>query len=185
VTERSARRVRTFDIEGRRRPAVSVGGSDHFGLPAIAPGLREVNAYLGWFGPMSRAMQVSSAMGAAVAAVPGTRALARRLTGRFVKGSTGGPSAEERAKVRSHIAAIAYDASGRALAEVHVAGVDGYTYTGAMLAWSAARAAAGDLQAAGALGPVQAFGLRALEAGSAEAGISQVTAQQPAATAVG
>jgi short subunit dehydrogenase-like uncharacterized protein len=180
VTERSARRVRTFDVEGRQLPAVSVGASDHFGLPPLAPGLREVNAYLGWFGPMSRPMQVGSALGAAVAAVPGTRALAQRVTARFVRGSTGGPSAEERAQVRSHIVAVAYDHSGRELAEVHVTGVDGYTYTGAILAWSAARAAAGELHGTGALGPVEAFGLRALEQGSAEAGISPQAAWQPA-----
>ena len=40
---------------------VSVGTSEHFALPRVAPRLREVNAYLGWFGPASRAMQVFSA----------------------------------------------------------------------------------------------------------------------------
>ena len=53
-TERSARRYRTFEVNGRERPAVSVGASEHFGLPRVAPQLREVNAYLGWFGPGSR-----------------------------------------------------------------------------------------------------------------------------------
>ena len=50
VTERAARRMRTFDVDGDERPAVSVGTSEHFGLPRFAPQLREVNAYLGWFG---------------------------------------------------------------------------------------------------------------------------------------
>ena len=180
VTERSARRLRSFDVDGKQLPAVSVGASDHFGLPAVAPRLREVNAYLGWFGAMSRPMQVSAAAVSVVAAVPGARSLAQRVTGRFVKGSTGGPNAEQRAKVRSHIAAIAYDESGHELAEVHVTGVDGYTYTAGMLAWSAARAAAGGLRGTGALGPVEAFGLRELEAGAAESGIAEQAAQREA-----
>jgi hypothetical protein len=45
--------------------------------------------------------------------------------------------------------------------------------TGAILAWAAERAAAGDLLGTGALGPVDGFGLDALEAGVAEAGIKQ------------
>ena len=49
---------------GEQRSAVSVGASEHFGLPPLAPQLREVNAYLGWFGPASRAMQVGFAAGA-------------------------------------------------------------------------------------------------------------------------
>ena len=40
--------------------AVSVGSSEHFTLPRVAPQLREVNVYLGWFGPLARPMQVLS-----------------------------------------------------------------------------------------------------------------------------
>jgi len=92
---------------------------------------------------------------------------------RFVQGSTGGPGEEARSKSGSHIVAIAYDAAGRPLSEVHVSGVDGYTFTGRMLAWGADRVAAGALKGTGALGPVDAFGLDELVAGCAEAGISE------------
>jgi hypothetical protein len=68
---------------------------------------------------------------------------------------------------------IAYDAAGRPLTEVHVKGVDGYTFTGRMLAWGAERAAAHGLKGTGALGPVDAFGLDELVKGCAEAGISE------------
>ena len=44
------RRLRTVRVDGDELPAVSVGTSEHFGLPRFAPQLREVNAYLGWFG---------------------------------------------------------------------------------------------------------------------------------------
>ena len=84
-----------------------------------------------------------------------------------------GPDAEARSKSGSHIVAIAYDAAGRPLSEVHVKGVDGYTFTGRMLAWGADRAAAGALKGTGALGPVDAFGLDELVEGCAEAGISE------------
>ena len=54
---------------------MSVGSSEHFTLPRVAPQLREVNAYLGWFGPASRAMQVMSAGMSAVMKVPGVEGL--------------------------------------------------------------------------------------------------------------
>ena len=56
---------------------------------------------------------------------------------------------------------------------MHLSGVDGYTFTGRMLAWGAERAAAGALKGTGALGPVDAFGLDELVKGCAEAGISE------------
>jgi len=92
----------------------------------------------------------------------------------MVKGSTGGPDAEARLKSTSHIVGIVYDANGKQLSEVHVAGVNGYDFTGRILAWGAARAAEGGLHGAGALGPAEAFGLDELEQGCAEAGIARV-----------
>jgi hypothetical protein len=44
-----------------------------------------------------------------------------------------------------------------------------------MLAWGARAAAAGRLQAAGALGPVEAFGLDALTEGAGSAGIERIS----------
>ncbi len=152
-------------------------------FPMLAPQLEEVNAYLGWFGPLSRAMQVTSGVTSASMKLPGASRLWDAVTGRFVKGSTGGPDAEARAKQGSYAVAVAYDRGGAELAEVHVSGVDGYTYTGRMLAWGAERAAAGGLEGSGALGPVEAFGLDELEAGSAEAGISVAGDRAPARAA--
>jgi short subunit dehydrogenase-like uncharacterized protein len=139
----------------------------------VAPRLREVNVYLGWFGPASRAMQVMSAGTSVAMKLPGVDKLWSAAGERFVQGSTGGPDEEARSKSGSHIVAIAYDAVGRPLSEVHVSGVDGYTFTGRMLAWGADRAAAGALKGTGALGPVDAFGLDELVKGCAEAGISE------------
>jgi short subunit dehydrogenase-like uncharacterized protein len=170
---RPAARVRTFDAAGKERPGVSVGSSEHFSLPRLHPGLREVNVYLGWFGGASRAMQAFSAINAQITKIPGVRAGITALTGRFVKGSTGGPDAEARAGTGSTIVAIAYSPDGDELASVTVTGVNGYEFTGRILAWGASTAAATGMLAAGALGPPEAFGLDQLEAGCAEAGISR------------
>jgi short subunit dehydrogenase-like uncharacterized protein len=167
--ERTAKRVRSFQVGSKSREGVSVGSSEHFTLPRIAPQLREVNAYLGWFGPFTRPMQAFS-LGASL---PGASWLLKQAGERFVKGSTGGPDAEARAKSGSHVVAIAYDGAGRELAEVHVAGVDGYTFTGRVLAWGAHRAAEGGLQGTGALGPVDAFGLVGLTDGCRWAGLDE------------
>jgi short subunit dehydrogenase-like uncharacterized protein len=176
--ERGAKRVRGFSLHGRSRDGVSVGSSEHFALPRAAPQLREVNVYLGWFGPLARPLQVLS-LGLSL---PGASTLVRALGERFVNGSTGGPDAESRAKAGSHIVAIAYDGAGRELSEVHLTGVDGYTFTGRMLAWGAERAATGGLQGTGALGPVDGFGLVALTDGCRWAGLGEEGgSQEPSA----
>lgn len=174
VTERGAARMRTFDIGGKQRPGVSVGTSEHLSLPRVHDGLRDVDVFLGWFGPASRGVQAFSLATSAITRVPGAKGALDALVGRAVKGSTGGPGAESRAKTGSVILAEAQDPSGTVLASARLEGVNGYDFTAGMLAWSAEAAAAGGLQGTGALGPVDGFGLDALERGVAEAGISRV-----------
>jgi short subunit dehydrogenase-like uncharacterized protein len=171
-TERAAKRVRSFEVKGRERPAVSIGMSEHFSLPRVAPQLREVNTYLGWFGPASRPMQGFSLAASVAMKVPGAAKAWEELTGRLVKGSSGGPDAEQRAKGGSWVVGIAYDGAGTELAEARVTGVDGYTFTGRSLAWGAERAAAGALRDSGALGPADGFGLDELRRGCEEAGLT-------------
>ncbi|MEA2450414.1 MAG: hypothetical protein QOG63_2346 [Thermoleophilaceae bacterium] len=169
VGERPAKRVRSFHTGGRDRVGISIGSSEHYGLPAVYPHLREVDTYLGMFGKASRPLQVVTMAGL----VPGVRPLVGALAGRFVKGSTGGPDAEARSKSGSLIAAEACDADGSLLASVELRGPNGYTFTGDAIAWGAATAAGGGLRGTGALGPVGAFGLEALEAGCAEIGLTR------------
>ncbi|MDX6641284.1 MAG: hypothetical protein QOF12_2295 [Solirubrobacteraceae bacterium] len=173
VTERGAARLRTFSVAGRDRQGVSVGSSEHFGLPRIHDGLREVDVFLGWFGPASRGMQALSVATAGVTRLPGAKGALESLIGRAVKGSTGGPGAEARAKTGSVVIAEARDAAGQVLATATLEGVNGYDFTAGMLAWSAETAAGGGLLGSGALGPVDGFGLDALQRGAAEAGISR------------
>ncbi|HYF25891.1 MAG TPA: saccharopine dehydrogenase NADP-binding domain-containing protein [Baekduia sp.] len=174
VTERGARRLRRFEVGGRSRPAISVAASEHFGLPRLSPALRDVDVYLGWFGPASRAMQLSGGLGGAAMRVAPVRRAFEAVTQRVVKGSTGGPDAAQRARVRTVVVAQARSPAGDVLATVRLEGVDPYDFTGRVLAWGAERALAGGLLGTGALGPVDGFGVDALEAGVRESGISRV-----------
>jgi hypothetical protein len=166
---RPAERVRALTVAGRAREAISVGGAEHYGLPMSYRGLREVNVYLGWFGPLARPFQAGSFVGSFVQRVPGVRP-ALRIAGERVMALASGPEAGTTPGTRSWIAAEAYDGAGRALSEIHLAGVDGYEFTAAFMAWAAQQ----DVTGAGALGPVQAFGLERLEAGARAAGLARV-----------
>jgi short subunit dehydrogenase-like uncharacterized protein len=177
VSERAAKRVRKFSTTHRELRGVSIGCSEHLALPRLYPWLREVDVYLGWFGPASRAMQGLALLGD----IPGVRAGADKLTARFVKGSTGGPGPDARAKSGSLIVAEAEDAEGFVVERVKLNGPNGYTFTGEILAWGAMRAAEQGVSAPGALGPVEAFGLRELEAGCAEIGLKEEGAPAPTA----
>jgi short subunit dehydrogenase-like uncharacterized protein len=170
VSERPARRVRELD----GRPAISIGATEQFALPRVHPGLRDVGVWLGWFGSASRPLQALSAAVGLATRLPGARSALDVAAGRLVRGSTGGPDAARRATSHSRIVAVAADAGGRPLATVRLRGSNPYDFTAEMLAWAALRAATGGVQGTGALGPVDGFGLDALEQGVAEAGIARV-----------
>lgn len=172
VEERAARSVRRFAADGRRFAGIGIGASEHLALPRSFPGLEEVNVHLGWFHPFSRAVQAASFVGAGALRLPGARRLLDGAARRAARGG-GGPSREERARWRALIFGIAYDARGRELAGVVLDGPEPYTFTGDLLAWGAMRAADGQLLGAGALGPVEAFGLEALTKGCAAAGLAE------------
>jgi short subunit dehydrogenase-like uncharacterized protein len=166
---RLAERVRSFMVSGKRREAVSVGAAEHFALPRSFPGLSEVNVYLGWFGPLARPLQAGTLVGDYVMKVPLARTT-MRWWGERAASLVGGPEPGTTPGVSSWIAAEAYDADGARLSEVHLAGADAYDFTATFLAWAARTPVTGT----GALGPVAAYGLDALEAGAALAGLTRV-----------
>lgn len=174
VTERGGARVRSFLVGDRTRKALSAGSTEHFGLPQSFPALREIDVYLGWFGSASDAMRRAGMATELLTKVPGVRPALGGIVNRFVKGSTGGPSEEARAGSGSEIVAEASDASGKVLGRARVSGVNAYDFTAGMLAWGAHAAINGRLQGVGALGPVAAFGLDALEEGARSAGLERV-----------
>ncbi len=174
------RGFRTMTVGQSRRGAIALGASEHYALPRSFPHLREVNAYLGWFGGLppavARALRVAAPVGAGLARVPRLPDAYAALRRRLLRGSSGGPSPEQRAGGGVHVVGIAYDAVGTELAEVRLQGAEGYEFTAEILAWAAERALAGALRGSGALGPVEAFGIDELEAGCRQAGVARMPA---------
>jgi hypothetical protein len=168
-TVRPAERVRSFHVAGRTREAFSVGGAEHFGLPAAFPGLLEVNEYLGVFGPLSRPFQAGSFVGSFVKRVP-LATSSMRFIGERAASVLPAPPAGSTSGGRIWVSAEAFSPAGEVLSVAHLAGPDAYDFTASFLAWAARERVAG----AGALGPVEAFGLGRLEAGAAAAGLARV-----------
>jgi len=169
---RIAERVRSFTVRGKEREAAAVGGAEHFTLPAAYPRLLEVNVYLGWFGALARPLQVGSLAGSLAMRLPGVRG-ALKAAGDALADLGGGP--DEPGSGISWVVAEAYDAAGNRLAEVQLTGGEPYALTAGIMAWAARRAATQGVARAGALGPVEAFGLRALEEGCRDAGLDRVS----------
>jgi short subunit dehydrogenase-like uncharacterized protein len=174
---RPAERVRDFRVKDKRRPAVSIGGAEHFTLPGAYPRLREVNVYIGWFPALARPMQAATAVSSTVARLPGMRG-AMQFAGERLVGLTGSPEAGTTPGGLAWIVGEAYDASGLPLAEVHLTGRDPYAFTASFLAWAAKRALDPGVSGSGPLGPVEAFGLPALVEGCEFAGLARV--EEPA-----
>ncbi len=181
VTERTAAHVTSFEVDGKTKPAFSIGSSEHFTLPRLRPWaagltgaagivaqapLTDVGVFLGWFGSATRLVQAGSALATPLGRLPGVRraldALARRI-----QCSRAEPSTAQ--AIGSDVVAVASDARGKTMATVHLTGGEPYSFTALVLAWAAGKAATDGVRAAGALGPVEAFGARELESACAAA----------------
>src|SRR5215207_4423372 len=145
-TVRSAERMRSFPAKGKERPAISVGGAEHFTVPPCFERLREVNVYLGWFGPLARGIQATSRATALAGKVPGLPQALVAGSGKLA-GIGDAPAAGTTPGGLSWIAAAAYDEAGSQLAEVHLSGADGYDSPAGMLAWAARRASSTGVEA--------------------------------------
>jgi short subunit dehydrogenase-like uncharacterized protein len=173
-TERTAARVRRLmKDDGTVLQGISVGGSEHFAVPAMHPQLRDLDVLLGRPGFGGWLAPALTGVLSAAKRIPAVRA--KLLASLGSEGSTGGPDAEARSRSRSLIVAEARSASGTLLHRVELDGPNGYDFTARILAWAALEAAHGAITGTGALGPVAAFGLDALTAGAGTAGLAQVS----------
>jgi short subunit dehydrogenase-like uncharacterized protein len=170
-TEAAGARLRTFDVAGRPRPGVTIGASEQFALPRLAPGLRTVDVYLGWFGPASQAVHLGSRVTPLLGRVPGAARVVGALAGLVTRTASDEPSPAALAGATSHFVAEVFDATGTLLARTRLTAPDAYAITADLLAWGAGRAAEHGVRGTGALDAVAAFGLDELTAGAAEAGI--------------
>jgi hypothetical protein len=178
-TEPAARRFRTFRVGGKDRPAITVGATEQFALPrfaatGVAPSLRDVDAYLGWFGPASRAVHLSSRITPLIARTPPLAKALLGLGGLVTSRASDEPDAAGLAATTSYFTGEARDASGRVLSSVVLSSPDAYAITADLLAWAAGYAAEHGVTGVGALDPISAFGLDTLRDGAAEAGIVPV-----------
>ncbi|MGH4025911.1 MAG: saccharopine dehydrogenase family protein [Pseudonocardiaceae bacterium] len=169
--EPTGARMRTFSVAGRARPALTIGSTEQYALPRLNPELREVDVYLGWFGPATRVLHLSARVTPVLRRLPGSGALLRRVGGLVAGRVAEEPDAAALARLTSHFLGAAYDERGTPLAEVRLVAADPYQLTAGLLAWGADHAAEHGVRGPGALGPVDAFGLDVLAAGAAEIGL--------------
>ena len=174
VPERMAAHVRHFSWGGRTTPGVSIAGSEHIALPRLQPALRQVGVYLGWYA--GRRPPDAGRLGRPRPSRPHRTPPPGHRGSRHPDGPGIHRRAGRRGPVRQRQPGDGPRAGddGSVLAEVRLEGQDPYELTAALLAWGADRAAQGRLLAHGARGPVDGFGLDALEQGAAECGLVRV-----------
>lgn len=171
VTERTAMRKHDFGQVEDGVPArgFSVGSSEAFSLPRVYPQLQNVDVYLGWNDPDK--VQAQAAALEPMLADDATRAKLMAEAEEKMPGSTGGPDAETRAQSYAVILAEGSNEAGDVVSQVRVSGVNGYDFTADFIALVAEKLRAGEVEARGAIGPLEAFGLDKLTQYVDEAGI--------------
>ena len=175
VSERAAARVRRFPASGGSLAGISIGGSEHLFLPHTFPQLRDVDLYLGWAGRRSRLVQVGSAVTSPLTGLRGASGVLDRVTSRLVRGSTGGPSAVDRAKVLTRVIAHAVAGDGAVLARCELRGPNPYDLTASLLQLTARRMRDGQVKPpAGVLGPAELLGVDEFVALGEEVGLRAV-----------
>ena len=167
----SSNKWRTFDLPTGRAEAISVGSTEHFTLPRLSPGLRDVTVYIGWLGGRRGRPRLwpwrhrsPPACRRSSKACSGSPSSSRRAR------PEGPARKRERTRARSSWRRSA-TRDGTLVSEVRLEGVNPYELSAELLAWGAEGAASGRLRGTGALGPVEAWGLDELEAAVAEAGM--------------
>jgi short subunit dehydrogenase-like uncharacterized protein len=166
--------VTTFDVGGSARQALMVGASELFTLPRLDPRVRDVSVFLGWMGRWSSAASVAGNVLRGVTRVPFVGGAVTSGLRRATTATGEGPGLVERSGSVSIAVARAVDGVGRRVGSARVEGPNGYDITAELLAWAAAMLLTRQEQAVGALGPVDAFGFDALEAGCRDIGLRRV-----------
>jgi short subunit dehydrogenase-like uncharacterized protein len=175
VTERPAARVASFPASGGALTGISVGGAEHLFLPRTFERLRHVDVYLGWAGRRSRLVQVGSAVTSPLSRLPGSTAVLDRVASSLVRGSTGGPSVDDRARVLTRVIAHAVADDGSVLARCELSGPNPYDLTAALLQAAARRMRDGTATPApGVVGPAGLLGVDGFLALGDEVGLRVV-----------
>lgn len=166
------REVRSFPTPDGPQLAALAGGTEPHLLTRLGPSLTDVRVYMGGAAPV-RALQALSYAAPLWRRRP-LASLMRRWADAALARTGEGPNSEALARSGSLAVAVASDAARRLLATVSLLGPNAYQITAELAAWSAGELAEGDVRGAGALGPVDAFGLDRAEAACARAGFRRV-----------
>lgn len=176
VEERTASRVHGFTVGDRRKSASLVSGTEVLFLPEAFPGLEEVTVYNGWFPALSRPLSLLSGLANTAVRLPAGRRLIDFLSRPLLLGPSGGPDAAMRARIPSHVVAVASSGvpGSRPLAEIHLQGSNPYSLTGELIAWAAHHITTHSDLTPGVVGPTEAFGLETLRRACTEIGLTVV-----------
>lgn len=161
-------------VDGKTVGGISIGGTEQFGLPTMAPTLRDVNVYLGWAGKWSKPISKVAWATQFLNKLPGSASVTQRVTDKAMATTGKGPTGSDLFRGTSIAVATVSDLVGRRLESVQVEGPAPYPLTAELLAWAAAMAAVGKVQGTGALDPISAFGLGPFIAGCTAVGLHQV-----------
>lgn len=175
-SERPAAQVRSFEFNHRKLDAISIGGTEQFTLPLLEPDLQDINVYLGWASTRSRQVSLAGRVFDPVRKLPLVPRVVSGVGGLFVRGSSGGPSASDRAGADTMVIAEVF-AQDRQVGRTVVQGPSPYDLTADLLAMAGDLAAHGGLgvgsqRRSGALGPVQAFGRESFIEGCGHLGLA-------------
>jgi len=166
--------VESFTVDGEQWDALPIGGSEHFTMPRIDHRLTSVGVYLGWAGKGTRAAHAAAKAAATAAKVPLAGKVIDAALNRGADVTGQGPTAHERAGARTLVVARTLDPVGRQLSHVTMEGPSPYDLTAELMTWAAAMVLTGRTVGTGACGPVDGFGLAALESGCADIGLHRV-----------
>lgn len=146
-----------FDVAGRRRAAVTIGGSEHFGLPEVLPHIRSVDVGLGWFGSASVPVHYGCRLSGPLMTSTPARRITKAIAGRL-------PYRDRMPDLPARISVTgrARDTSGTTLSEVTVDGPGPYEFTADILARAAVHLVDAHEYSQGVHGPLAALGPAAL-----------------------
>lgn len=170
----SGTKVRRFNLGGLKGLGLSISSTEQFSLPKIYSHLRDINTYLGWFGKLTRAMQLGAIVQSVLNKIPGYIFLASYLLSRLPESKGNGPNAELRKLHETHVVAEVFDDNGTLISRADLVGIDGYTFTARFIAWAAHTVLNDGLLKNGAIGPIQAFGIDKLKEGCEQSGLKAV-----------
>ncbi|MGO3325983.1 saccharopine dehydrogenase NADP-binding domain-containing protein [Gordonia sp. (in: high G+C Gram-positive bacteria)] len=155
--QRSGMSLLRFAVDGHRLNGLSIGGSEHFGLPEVLPNIRSVDVGLGWFGPAVAPVHYATRLGGPL--------LTSGISQRVVAAAAERMPFKERfpsQPARTVVVGRALDADGGVSAELVMDGPEPYAMTAGLLSGAAQMVAGGTGDAPGVRGPLAALGAEEL-----------------------